>query len=312
MGLLQRFFGRKPAQFHEDQSETEKGPTWDTPCTLSYGDFANPLLDCKRCGHLIGRHARCEPKPGSVTYVDRPDGDTAEEPPLPEDIRAPHNARGQVILAREQRQSTATELIAAAGNSVPALAAALTTIASRFEDSVRASDAMNRGLGEFRAEVIVPLREELKFLRYNLGDKVNRTTTNMEVMVDQLDKTIWGALRASGLTDAQIRTYREEHGMQPEAPSGQELELHMTQHQGLMDQVAALTEQNRRLLELLGGEPEHVFWAEDAGQWVFHEGCVCERCRSQSRGNEMTREASGQARRDEPPPPPKPRRSRRK
>ena len=307
MGLWKFMFGDStPDEVQKDinRMHDPRGPSWDNPCTLTYGEFANPLLDCKRCGHLVGRHARCEPKPGSVTMVD--DIDELAR------ARAGHNARGQVILASDVPQKTATELIAAAGNSVPALAAALTTIATRFEDSVRASDALNRGLGEFRAEVIVPLREELKFLRYNLGDKVNKTTTNMEVMVDQLDKTIWGALRASGLTDAQIRTYREEHGMQPEAPSGQELELHVAQHQALLNQVAVLTEQNRRLLELLGDAPEHVFWAEDAGQWVYHEGCVCERCRAQSKGTEMTREVTGAARRDEPPPPPKSRRSRRK
>lgn len=298
MGLLQRFFGRKPAQFIEDQDEAEAAPrpTWDKPCEVQYGEYANAFSPCHKCGHLIRDHKACAP--GSVTMVESVTDLVSQ--------RAAHNARGIVLLAGEEPGRSASELVRAAGDSVPALAIAMTTIAQRFEDSVRNADQLNRALGEFKGQVVVPLLEELKFLRYNLGDKVNKTTTNMEVMVDQLDKTIWGALRASGLTDAQIRTYREEHGMQPEAPSGQELELHVAEHQALLRQVEVLTEQNRRLLELLGGDPEHVFWAEDAGQWVFHEGCVCQRCSAQAYGNELTREVSGEARRAA-----KPRRKRR-
>jgi hypothetical protein len=99
-------------------------------------------------------------------------------------------------------------------------------------------------------------------------------------MVDQLDKTIWGALRASGLTDAQIREYRTEHGMNPEAPSGQELEIHMDQHQELLNQVAALTAQNQRLLAQLGAS--HVFREGEAGEWKYHPGCECRACTAET------------------------------
>lgn len=208
--------------------------------------------------------------------------------------RAPMNRTGELIVAGEEPRRTATQLIEQAGDSVPALAQALTVIAERFETSVRSTDQLNRALGEFREAVVGPFREELRFLRFNLGDKVNHTTTNLEVMVSQLDKVIWANLRAQGFSEEKIREFRIEHGMQPEAPKGGELELHVAEHQGLIDQVAALTAQNHRLLTMLNAK--HVQWPEDGGNYVYHEGCLCEACRARESGERMAAEVSGEAR----------------
>lgn len=263
MGILRKFLGGGP---DEPPTEPPVQPAIRDAraCELTYSEFANATETCTACGWPLGAHK---------TEYGAPIAQMGEE-------RAPRNPDQQLILAEETSQRTATELITSAGNSVPALASALTVIAQRFEQSVQASHELNRGLAEFRNETVKPLIEELKFLRYNLGDRVNKTTTNMEVMVDQLDKTIWGALRASGLTDDQIRTYRTEHGMNPEAPSGQELEIHMGQHQALLDQVATLTAQNQRLLAQLGAT--HTFRDGEAGEWVYHPGCECQACTAQT------------------------------
>ncbi len=164
-------------------------------------------------------------------------------------VRAPHNPRQQLITQQEAAQRTATELLAAAGENVPALFQAMGTIAERFEQFVNNIDVLNRTLGEFKHDVMAPFKEELKFLRYNLGDKANGAITNMQTLVAQLDKQIWAVLRAKGMTDEQIRSFRTENGMNPEAPSGQELEDHVRYVQECEESNRTLTEQNQRLLE---------------------------------------------------------------
>jgi hypothetical protein len=250
-------------------------------CAYVWGAFADPDGECLDCGRPVREHAQDPVRRADVAEM-------AEQ-------RAPHNPRGvSVILSgEEERQKTATELIRAAGDSMPALAVALTTIAQRFEDSVRNADTLNRTLGEFKEQVVGPFREELRFLRFNLGDKVNQTTTNMEVMVDKLEKLITANLRSQGFSDEKILEFRVENGLD-RPPSGPELEAHVAEHQELLAQVAALTAQNQRLLAQLSAK--HVEWPEDGGNWVYHEGCQCERCRVQARGNAMTAEAEGAAR----------------
>jgi len=210
-----------------------------------------------------------------------------------EQHRAPMNQHGQLIVAGEVPQRTARELVESAGTNVPALASALGIIAQRFEDSVRNSDALNRAIGEFKLEVIQPFREELRFLRFNLGDKVNQTTTNMEVMVDKLEQLITASLRAQGHTDAQILAFRTENGMD-RAPSGEELEIHVHEHEELLAQVATLTAQNQRLLAQLSAK--HIEWPEDGGNWVYHAGCQCDACRAEELHKAMRDEVSGVAR----------------
>jgi hypothetical protein len=206
--------------------------------------------------------------------------------------RAPMNLTGQLMRPGDAPQLTATQLVAAAGDSVPALATAMGIIAGRFEESVRSTDQLNRALADFKTTVMEHFRGELRFLRYNLGEKVNHTTTNLEVMVGQLDKVIWANLRAQGFSDEKIREFRIEHGMQPEAPSGPELEMHVQQTEELLGQIAALTAQNQRLMAQLSNV-KHVEWPEDGKQYVYHQGCECPACKAVA---QMNYEASGAAR----------------
>jgi uncharacterized coiled-coil protein SlyX len=167
------------------------------------------------------------------------------------------------------------------GNTaISRISADVSAIVKRLDEQNGHMHALNTALGEFREKLVVPLREELKFLRYNLGDKVNHTVTDLDVMVGQLDKILWGALRASGMTDEQIKAYRTEAGMQPEAPRGFELEAQTAEREALISQVRTLVAQNQRLLALQGAQ--HVFWAQDLGQWQWHQGCECEACRAET------------------------------
>jgi hypothetical protein len=291
MGLLKRILGGG-----HDNPDPDDVPVLGRfrearPCNLHYSDQQDSNMLCASCGWTLGAHELV-----SEEHMQ----DIRKELAVAADGRAPQTRSGQLITGEETTRLRATELIERAGDSVPALAQALTVIAERFEQSVQASHQLNRGLDEFREKAIAPLQEELKYLRFNLGDKVNKTTTNMEVMVDELDKVIWGALRAGGLTDAEIRTFRTEHGMNPEAPSGQELELHVAQTQGLLDQVAALTAQNQRLLAQLGAS--HVFREGESGEYRYHPGCECRACTEETvRVAAAQHEASGGARKQAKP-----------
>jgi hypothetical protein len=262
------------------------------PCNAVFDVDSNPNTLCEACGWTLGAHDRVDAE--HLADIEDAKGVAAEGRAL--------QTRHGALVGTETSQLRATELIERAGDSVPALAQALTVIAERFEQSVQASHQLNTGLAEFREKAIAPLLNELNYLRYNLGDKVNKTTTNMEVMVDQLDKVVWGALRASGLNDDQIRQYREEHGMQPEAPSGQELEIHLANTQGLLDQVAALTAQNQRLLAQLGAT--HIFREGESGEYRYHPGCECRACTEETvRVAAATKEAEGGARKEARPKP---------
>lgn len=190
--------------------------------------------------------------------------------------RAPHNPRQQLITADEAGQRTATELVAEAGVHLPALTQAMSSIAARYEGLARNLDALNRGLGEFKHEVMLPFREELKYLRYTTGDRLNHVSADLETYVSKLDKVLWAALRAQGLSDTAIRQFREEQGMQPEAPRGFELEAHIREVEGMKETIARLTEQNRRLI---AGGSGHIF-GRGVTAWVFHPNCQCEVCKT--------------------------------
>ena len=153
--------------------------------------------------------------------------------------------------------------------------------------------ALNEALGEFREKLVVPLRQELAYLRYNLGDRVNHATTDLSVYVERLDQVLWGALRAQGLSDADIRKYREEHGMQPEAPRGYELEAQMRELEDLRHSNAELVAQNRRLIATMSG---HQFAPTGAKVWEYHETCDCEVCIEQ---RTMRKDAEAEASRCE-------------
>lgn len=184
--------------------------------------------------------------------------------------RAPHNP----VQTLMPEGMTANELVAAA-QSMPALVVAVGTIAKRFEQFVGNVDLLNRTLGEFKRDVLQPLREELHHIRYNTGDRLTQTCNDIDAYVGKLDQVLWGALRAQGLSDDQIRTFRTEHGMSPETPRGPELALHLAKVEELRRSNQILVDQNRRLMAQL--DTRHTF-AQGENGWVWHQSCPCLQC----------------------------------
>lgn len=189
--------------------------------------------------------------------------------------RAAHNPRQQLIPAGQE--ATATELVAQAGENVPALISAVGTIARRFEQFVDNIHQLNLAIGQFKNDVVVPFKKELEYLRYTTGDRLNHVSTDLEKYVAQLDSVMWSALRASGMSDDAIRQYRTTHGMTPETPRGFELSAHLAELEELRRSNAELIDQNRRLLAFADG---HAFGPGET-TWQLKEGCTCGVCKAQ-------------------------------
>lgn len=191
-------------------------------------------------------------KPAVQTEVARAEPDQPREGPLAALVPTvmPERPAGLPVNdpgARDMVERLATELISSTALSrIHSEVGSIARDLAAFKDNI---GGLNLALGEMREKVLVPLREELKHLRYNLGDKVTLTTTNLDAMVNQLDKQIWAMLRAQGMTDDQIRGFRTAHGMSPETPSGQELETHVAEIEALRESHQALVEQNTRLIK---------------------------------------------------------------
>lgn len=224
----------------------------------------------------ITPNRRATDAPGEVRLVDDPVTESARARDLSvlRDARATHNPR-QTLMPEG---FTVTQLVELA-HSVPAMLEAQRTIAQRFEQFVGNIAALNTALGEFKQQVMLPFREELHHLRYNTGDRMTQVCTDLDSFVSKLDQVVWGALRANGMSDDQIRRYREEHGMQPEAPTGPELVSHLRELEALRRSNADLVVQNQRLLARL--DTKHTFSQGEDG-WVWHQDCECVQCQQRT------------------------------
>lgn len=133
------------------------------------------------------------------------------------------------------------------------------TVASRIESNLgalnRRFDAfvdniagLNTALGDFRDKQVVPIKEELRHLRYNLGAKAEQTVTNLDVLVAHLDRQINVVMALQGKNPDEIAKFKEAHGIQPFAPTGQELEVQQQMNEAFKEENFNLTEQVKRLL----------------------------------------------------------------
>lgn len=193
------------------------------------------------------------------------------------EARAPHNPHQQLITKEQAEQRTAVQLVEAAGMSLPALMQTMNIIAERLELNAKNTALLNTALGEFKNDVMVPFKEELKYLRHVTGDKLNHVSTDLEKYVAKLDQVLWGALRAQGMSDAAIKAYRTEYGMTPETPRGDEIENHIREVEEMKATIVRLTNQNRRLIATPGG---HTNWqtTPDGPVWNYEETCKCTVC----------------------------------
>lgn len=113
---------------------------------------------------------------------------------------------------------------------------------------------LNTALGDFRDKVMQPIKKELEFLRYNLGDKANATVSQMQGCLLHMDKLFDAILKMSGKDEATIRKVREELGIPRNVPTIEELEKTgrpFVEYDAMLAAQQNSIEQNARLLALL-------------------------------------------------------------
>jgi hypothetical protein len=94
----------------------------------------------------------------------------------------------------------------------------------QFRDNIH---HLNTALGEFREQAIVPVKEELKYLRYNLGARSEDMVGSMQKLVHHLEAQIELLLKSRGvnphLRDGAGETPLDRMGIAPDRPSYQDL-----------------------------------------------------------------------------------------
>lgn len=94
----------------------------------------------------------------------------------------------------------------------------------QFRDNIH---NLNTALGEFREQAIAPVKEELKYLRYNLGARSEDTVGSMQKLVHHLEAQIELLLKSRGvnphLRDGAGETPLDRMGIPPNRPSYQDL-----------------------------------------------------------------------------------------
>lgn len=160
-------------------------------------------------------------------------------------IMSPSGVPAQATLPANFVEQLGAQFIAS--TALATVQADVHTLVRRFNEHLEHMAALNTALGDFRNHLVVPLREELKHLRYNTGARVEQTTSELDVIVAHLDKLMTPLLRAQGWSDERIAQYREEHGLvMREAPRAVEFAEYRESVEKIRDELGA---QNARLLE---------------------------------------------------------------
>lgn len=180
--------------------------------------------------------------------VDLPDDMrmTSTEGPLHDVVERAPDQPVDPLPAMVQRM--AGELIAS--TALSKVQADIHGLRSEAQRQAENGDKLNRAFGEFREKEIQPLREELKSLRYNMGAKVEQTTTELAAFVGRLDGIVDMLLMAQGWGPERIAEYKAQHGLDStQAPRAAEFAAYAEQQAELKGQLQALTESNQRLAE---------------------------------------------------------------
>lgn len=162
-----------------------------------------------------------------------------------------YEAAGQSPLAQPSGQDVAVQAFTA-GGEIARVRQDQADILALVKGHNANLAALNQALGDFRDKVMVPIREELKFLRYNLGDKANTTVSQMQGVLGHFDKLFVGLLKASGKDEGQIEAIRISLGIPANLPSLEQLEAEGRPAVDSAAQSAAiesLMAQNQRLIE---------------------------------------------------------------
>jgi hypothetical protein len=165
-------------------------------------------------------------------------------------LRAQHPPQAVLRLPTTRHAPTSAELVESAGTNVPALVSAMHTMALRFGDFVNNMDAVNRALGEFKHDLVRPMLEEFKSLKYTLSDSAGSSVSQLHAIVGQLDKRLTLILATLGKTPQEIEHLKAEAGI-ADIPSLAELEREgapAVAVEALRATSAELQKQNARLL----------------------------------------------------------------
>jgi hypothetical protein len=127
---------------------------------------------------------------------------------------------------------------------------------SDFKDNIA---RLNTELGVFREKVIVPVKDELQYIRYNLGARSDDTVGSLQKLVHHLEGQLELLLKARGINpqarDAAGETPLDRMGVSPGRPDYQTLELEGVQFvesgNAQADEASMLRTQNAKLMDRL-------------------------------------------------------------
>lgn len=160
---------------------------------------------------------------------------------------APASTGGLLPVMHAQTERLANELIAS--TVVSRVQADIAGLRSEAQRQAENGDKLNRAFGEFREKEIQPLREELKALRYNMGAKVEQTTTELAAFVARLDGIVDMLLMAQGWKPEQIAAHKQQHGLDSiQAPRAAEFAAYAEGTAELRQQLQALSASNAELV----------------------------------------------------------------
>ena len=138
-------------------------------------------------------------------------------------------------------------------NEVTRISSEVGSLARSFDKFQSNIHELNVALGQMQQKLLVPLKDELDHLRYNTGAKVEQSTTQLNAIVNHLDRQLTTVLKAAGFSSAQVAGFKEEAGIAPNAPTGEELENEVRTRELLQTSNEELIAQNQRLTAKVAG-----------------------------------------------------------
>ena len=203
-------------------------------CGYIYPASAFGVDTCEDCGHPVSKHQRQDPvnRPGSIRLTPDDPGYASGPVVVREGFDQTESQGGnmQALMAR-----MAGEFLASTALST--IQADINAQRRQLEAFVKNVHDLNVQLGDFRAKQVEPIKRELEYLRYNLGDRSTTVLQTLEVLTSRLGRT----LEAGGTRIPEDLA---------NAPSMQELLASGVKANEAVEQGSfTLIEQNKRLLE---------------------------------------------------------------
>jgi hypothetical protein len=142
-----------------------------------------------------------------------------------------------------------------ASTALTRVQADINQLASNYQQLQTNIHTLNAGLGDFREKVMVPIRQELEYLRYNLGARVEDNVGMLDKLTKHLTEQIDLVLRAKGVNpsirDAEGNTVLDRMGIAAKPSSVNPYEpLHPDVIEQMSARLDRLEQENRHLRKL--------------------------------------------------------------